>query len=164
MIMHSVLKCKRLAAGVAVAVIAGLAVPAMAQVGPSPSRSAIEARKAVFTLIAANFRPLGEIVKGNKAYDAAEVQKQVDRLVFLGGFLNESFPDVSNTGLPDSKTKAEAWTNHDDFVKKIKTFQDASVALQKVVVADKSASDAFKAAVGAVGQECKGCHDVYKEK
>ena len=152
---------------VAAALLAGvgLAVPAQAQtVGPSPSRSAIETRKAVFTLIANSFRPLGDVVKGNKPYDAAEVQKRIARIVFLADFVDEGFPDVSNTGLPDTKTKAEAWTNHDDFAKKIKSFQDASASLQKVNLAEKGNTDAFKTAVAALGQECKGCHDTYKEK
>ena len=140
------------------------AAVAQTATGPSPSRSAIEARKAVFTLIASNFRPLGEVLKGNKAYDADEVQKRTARIVFLSEFLNEAFPDVSNTGLPDTKTKAEAWTNHDDFAKKIKSFQTAAVSLQQAEASDKSGGDVFKTAVTAQGQECKGCHDTYKEK
>ena len=138
--------------------------PAAATTGPSPSRSAIEARRAVFALIGSNFRPLGDVLKGNKSYDAAEVQKRISRIIFLSEFLDESFPDVSNTGLPDTKTKADAWTNKDDFAKKIKSFQDASLALQKVNAAEKGATDAFKASLAALGQECKGCHDNYKEK
>ena len=144
--------------------IGGVLSASAQTVAPSPSRSAIEARKAVFALIASNFRPLGEVVKGNAPYDAAEVQKRIDRIVFLSGFLDDAFPAVSNTGLPDTKTKADAWTNHDDFAKKVKSFQDVALSLQKVNASEKGGGDAFKAAVGAVGQECKGCHDVYKEK
>ena len=162
-----------LVVGAALLLGGGFLLPAAAQTaapaavsatGPAAARAVIEARKAVFTLIAASFRPLGEVVKGNKPYDAAEVQKRIARIVFLSEFLDESFPDFSNTGLPDTKTKADAWTGHDDFAKKIKSFQDASAALQKVNATEKGATDAFKTAVGALGQECKGCHDTYKEK
>lgn len=154
-------------AGAALFLGAGFILPAAAQTaapGPSPSRSAIEARKAVFTLIASNFRPLGDILKGAKAYDAAEVQKRIARIVFLTEYVDDSFPDVSNTGLPDSKTKAEAWTNHEDFAKKIKSFQGAAASLQKINLTENGATDAFKTAVTALGQECKSCHDNYKEK
>ena len=49
-------------------------------------------------------------------------------------------------GLPDSKTKAEAWSNHEDFVKKLKEFQGNAAALQKVNSAEKAGNEAFKTA------------------
>jgi len=39
-----------------------------------------------------------------------------------------------------------------------------AAALAEVVDKEKGATDGFKAAVAALGQDCKGCHDAYKLK
>jgi cytochrome c556 len=160
---------RRLIATGAGALLAGiLAAPLLAQApAPAPlsqARQVVEARRAIFTLIGANFRPLGAVLKGERPYDAADAEKRITRLVFLSGLTDEAFPDGSNIGLPDSKTKAEAWTNHDGFAKKLKEFQANVATLQKVNSTEKAGNEAFKTALGAVAQNCKGCHDDYKEK
>lgn len=129
---------------------------------PTPARQAIEYRKAVFTLIGGNFRPLGEVLQGKAPYDAAEAQKRAARLHFLAGLLDESFPDISNSG--DTRAKAEIWSNRADFNTKLKDFQDHIATLSQVASRDKSTADEFKAAAGAVGQDCKGCHESYRTK
>jgi cytochrome c556 len=146
---------------VAVAAVAQTA-PAGAPPGPSPARLAIDARKATFTLIGGNFRPLGLILKGNAPFDSDEVAKRANRLAFLAALLDENFPDVSNLGEPDTKAKADLWANRADFDKKLKTFQTDTATLVQVSATEKSASDTFKAAVAAVGQDCKACHDNYR--
>jgi cytochrome c556 len=163
-------------AGAVLILGASLALPADAQTAPapaptapaapapSPARQAIEARKAVFTLIGNNFRPLGEVAKGTTPYDGAEIQKRIARVVFLTELLPEAFPDISNTGQPDTRAKPEAWTNREDFNKKIKDFQAHAAALVQVNATENNATDAFKSAVLAVGQDCKGCHDTYRVK
>ena len=157
---------RALAVGAALLLGAGFAISANAQnaPGPSPSRQAVEARKAAFVLIANNFRPLGEVVKGNVPYDPAEVQKRAARVAFLGGLLDEAFPDASNLGEPYSKAKAEVWSDHAGFDKKLKDFQAHAATLVQVSATEKSATDAFKTAFAAVGQDCKGCHETYKVK
>lgn len=134
--------------------------PAGGPPGPSPARQAVDARRAALVLIGANFRPLGAILKGAPA-DAAEVEKRANRLVFLASLLDENFPDSSNLGQPDSKAKADLWANKADFEQKLKGFQTDLAALAR---ADKGSPDAIKAAVAAVGQDCKGCHDKYREQ
>lgn len=150
--------------GVALALGVGMAAAAHAQTGPSPARQAIDARKAVFTLIGQNCRNLGEVVKGNAAFDATDVQKRANRIALLSEFLNDTFPDISNLGEPDTKTKAEAWTGKADFTKQVKAFQDHASALVTVSTAEKSNSEAFKTAFGALAQDCKSCHDTYRIK
>lgn len=157
--------CAPLIATLALLTAGLLGQPVLAQsAAPSPAKQSVDTRKAIFTLIGANFRPLGAVLKGEKPYDAAGAEKRIARLVFLSALMDEAFPDVSNVGLPDSKTKAEAWTNHEDFAKKQKEFQAAIATLQTVNAAEKSGTEAFKTALGAAGQTCKSCHDNYKEK
>jgi cytochrome c556 len=139
-------------------------VPAGVAPGPSPARQAVDARRAAFTLIGGNFRPLGAILKGAAQADSAEVNKRAARLAFLAGLLDENFPDVSNLGQPDTKAKAEIWSDRADFDKKLKSFQADVAALVQVSGADKGSADAIKAAIAAVGQDCKACHDKYREQ
>ena len=137
------------------------AAPAAAS--PSPARLAIENRKAVYTLIGNNFKPLGAVLKGSP-YDAATIQKSITRLVFLSGLLDDAFPEVSNVGEPDTKAKSDIWTSRADFDKKTKDFQTHLIALQVLNDTDKEATEAFKTAATAIGQDCKACHDAYRAK
>jgi len=148
-----------LAVAVGIAFSAGAQPPA-----PNAGRQAVETRQAVLTLIGANFRPLGDIVKGAAPYDAADAQKRLARLALLSDYLKEGFPDSSNLGEPETKAKAEIWGNRVDFDKKLNDFQTQVAALVQVNASDKAASDAFKTAVGAVAQDCKGCHETYRAK
>lgn len=145
-----------------VAAASAQTAPAGGAPGPSPARTAIDARKASFTLIGGNFRPLGLILKGAAPFDSAEVVKRANRLAFLAGLLDESFPDVSNVGEPDTKAKADLWADRADFDAKLKTLQTDIATLVTVSATENSATDGFKAAVAAVGQDCKGCHDKYR--
>ncbi|WP_026595880.1 c-type cytochrome [Methyloferula stellata] len=132
--------------------------------GLNAARQAVDERKAVYKLIGASFKPIGNVLKGSTQYDAATIQKSIDRVVFLSGLLDEAFPENSNLGDPETKAKADIWTNHADFEKKEKNFQTHVLALQKVNETEKGATEAFKTAAAAVGQDCKACHDDYRLK
>lgn len=147
------------------AAVASVALSASAQQAPTNAgRQSVETRKAIFTLTAANFRPFGEIAKGASPYDAADAKKRLERLALLADYLKEAFPDASNLGEAETKAKAEIWSNRADFDKKLGDFQTHVAALVQVNAADKSASDGLKAAIGAVAQDCKGCHETYRAK
>jgi cytochrome c556 len=132
--------------------------------GPSPAKQAIAVRKAAFVLIANNFKPIGEVLQGKAPYNQAEILKRAQRVAFLSELLDGTFPADSNLGTPDTKTKAEAFTNAADFEKLLKEFQANTKTLAVVVAKESTASDAFKNAAKAVAEGCKGCHDKYKEK
>jgi cytochrome c556 len=170
----SFLKARRAALiGLTFAIGAGCALTAYAQTAPAPApaagganaaRAAVSYRKAIFTLIGANFRPLGALLKDGGPFDAADVNKRITRVLFLSGFLNEAFPDISNVGEPDSKAKPEVWTKHEEFEKKLKEFQEHLIALSDVNDKEKGFTEPFKTALGAVAQDCKSCHDDFKLK
>ena len=163
-LMTRVVAARHIRVGFAFLTVA-MAATANAQTapGPSPARQAIDARKAAYTLIGGNFRPLAAILKGAPV-DSAEVNKRAVRLAFLAGLLDENFPELSNLGQPDTKAKAEIWSSRDDFDKKLKSFQDDVAALVQVSADGKGSADAVKTAIGAVGQDCKACHDKYREQ
>jgi cytochrome c556 len=132
--------------------------------GPSPAKQAIAVRKAAFLLIANNFKPIGEVLQGKAPYNQADIAKRAQRVAFLSELLDGTFPADSNLGAPDTKTKAEAFTNAAEFEKLLKEFQANTKTLAQVAAKESTASDAFKAAAKAVAEGCKGCHDKYKEK
>jgi cytochrome c556 len=129
---------------------------------PSPASQAIAVRKAIYTLIGANFKPIGDALKGTATSDSAELVKRATRVAYFAGLVQEAFPDSSSYG--DTKAKPEIWSNRTDFDKRLKDFQTHAQALVQVAANETPSSDAFKAAAGAVGQDCKGCHDNYRAK
>lgn len=127
-------------------------------------KDAIETRRAAFNLIGKSFKPIGGILKGEVDYNSVNVSELVNRVVFLNGFLHGAFPEDSNIGEPQTKAKAELWTNKEDFKKRLKEFKTNSENLLAVTAREKSATGAFKEAAQKVAQDCKGCHDNYKVK
>jgi cytochrome c556 len=150
--------------GVGLALSAAAQTPSAAPAAapPSPASQAIAVRKAIYTLIGANFKPIGDALKGTATYDSAELVKRATRVAYFAGLVQEAFPDVSSSG--DTKAKAEIWTNRTDFDKRLRDFQTHAQSLVQVAANEVPSSDAFKAAAGAVGQDCKGCHDNYRAK
>ena len=129
---------------------------------PNLARQAIENRKAVFTLIGNNFRPIAEVLRGNSTYESVDVSKYSTRVAFLTNLLPEAFPDVSKSG--DTQAKPEVWSRRPDFDKRAKEFSDHALLLSRVVAQGGGNSDAFKTAARSVAQDCKGCHDNYRSK
>jgi cytochrome c556 len=129
---------------------------------PNPVKQSIDNRKAVFTLIGNNFRPIAEILRGNSTYESVDVSKYGTRVAFLTSLLPEAFPDISKSG--DTQAKPEVWSSRPDFDKRVKDFSDHAVALSHVIAQGGGNNDAFKAAAKAVAQDCKGCHDNYRSK
>jgi len=157
---------RRIAIAAAAAALSALAfASANAQSpGPSPTKIAVENRKAAYSLIGNYFRYFGGVAKGTATYDEAEAAKRASRIAFLSGLLDETFPEGSNVGEPDSKAKADVWSNRADFDKKLKDFQEHAQAFVETNAKEKGATDGLKAAIASLAQDCKGCHDTYKAK
>jgi cytochrome c556 len=128
------------------------------------ARAAVEERRAVYKLVGSNFRPLGALLKDGGVYDAADVNKRIDREIFLAGLTPEVFPDFSNVGEPDSKAKPEVWSKRADFDLAQKKLLVDLIALKTVNDRDQKLSEPFKTALGTVAQDCKACHDDFKLK
>ena len=153
-----------LLASVSTVTFAADSAPVADKAGPTPAKQAIAVRKASFTLINTSFKPLGDVAKGTAEYNQADAEKRAKRIVMLSEFLDNAFPDTSNLGEPDTKAKAEIWTQRADFDKRLKEFQEHAATLVQVTAKEKAASDAVKEAIGVVAKDCKGCHDNFKSK
>ncbi len=90
------------------------------------------------------------------------VGKYATRVSFLTTFLSDAFPEVSKIG--DTRAKAQIWSQRADFDRKVKEFHDHALALSEVAARPEGNSDAFKSAARAVAQDCKSCHDDYRNK
>lgn len=128
------------------------------------AKQVIADRKATFTLIHGNFKPLGEVAQGKQELDVVTIKKHAERLVFLDTFLVDLFPASSNVGAPATKSKADIWTNGSDFKQELDSFSINIKALMDIASKEKYEPSDFKKAVLQVGQNCKGCHDKFKEK
>lgn len=141
------------------AIALGQAPPA-----PSPAKRAIEERKAIYTLIGANFRPLAEQLQGRGALADAEARKRAERLAFLAMLSADAFAEVSNGGEAVTRAKGEIWAQRPDFNKSVEAFVAHARTLSQVVAAEGVGSDQFKSAAAAVAEDCKACHDRYRLK
>ncbi|WP_363352009.1 cytochrome c [Methylocystis echinoides] len=155
-----------LVAGVAVggALFASARAQSPQPTPPSPSKQAVENRKAAYTLIGNYFRYFGAVAKGTVPYDEAEATKRATRIAFLSGIVEDAFPEGSNVAEPDSKAKPDVWSNRADFDKKLKDFQAHAQALAETNAKEKAATDSLKTAIASLAQDCKGCHETYKAK
>ena len=148
------------AAGAALMLL-GIAGLAQAQ-SPTPAERAIQYRQAVFKIVAGNFGPLAQNAQGKLELPAGAAQKYAERLSAISAFVPDSFPDISREG--ETKAKPEIWSNRAEFDKLLGEFTTASKALAAVTAKADARPEDFKAAVGAVGNTCKGCHDKFRNK
>ncbi len=137
--------------------------PAGAQpAGPSPADRAIEYRQAVYKIVAGNFGPLTQVAQGKADFKADVAPRQAVRLAQIATFIADSYPDISKEG----KTRAlpAVWANRKEFDQLVQEFVTHTKNLSDVTENSSSAGDEFKAAVAAVGNDCKSCHDKFRSK
>ena len=128
----------------------------------TPAERAIEYRKAVFTVIGGNFRPIGEMLQGRAPYDGAAASIRAQRLAQLSGLIHDSFPDISKSG--DTRSKREIWTDRAEFGALANQFSQNSTALAAVLAKNNRDQAAFKAAATKVANDCKSCHDKFRTR
>ena len=144
--------------------IAGSAFSQSAPPAPSPAKRAVDERRAIYTLIGANFRPLAEQLQGRGSLSDADAKKRAERVAFLAVLSSEAFAEVSNVGEPATRAKAEVWGRKADFDQSVTEFVKHAQTLAQVVATQGTKSDAFKSAAGAVAEDCKACHDSFRAK
>jgi cytochrome c556 len=146
-----------LLAGLALALGAGVAQTALAQVKPE---ILVKQRQAAMTLQGKYFGPLAGMAQGKVPYNADTVAMNAAFLDALSrmpwdGFA-ESTKDVKSAALP------AVWSEGAKFKEAQENFQNAVQGLVKVSRGGDEATQ--KAAIGAVGKTCGGCHQNFREK
>lgn len=129
---------------------------------PSPAEQAIDYRQALYTVLGGNFGPVGQMMAGRMAFNGPDAAKRAARAAQISAMLIDAYPEISKDG--DTKAKPEIWANRAEFDKLNKDLADHTAALAAALAKDGTASDAFKSAATAVGNDCKTCHDKFRAK
>lgn len=126
----------------------------------SAREKAVDYRQSVMTLIGANFKPMGAMVKGDIPFDAAafaRYAKDMDAVAHLD--VLRGFPEDSEG--EGSDAKGEIWLDWADFKSKLGDMQTESAKLAKV--AAEGDQGAIKAQFSDTAKACKSCHKQYKQ-
>ena len=136
--------------------------PGAAPAGPTPAERAIEYRQAVYKIVAGNFGPLSQVAQGKAEFKSENATRQATRLAQIATFVGDAYPDISKEG----KTRAlpAIWSNRKEFDQIVQDFATHTKTLAEVVENSSSAGEELKAAVAAVGNDCKACHDKFRSK
>ena len=152
---------KQLPACLTAALVVGtLGVVPLAVAEQTPAERAIEYRKAAMTLVGANFKPMGGMLKGEIPYDQDAFARHAADLAAVASIdILRGFPaDSDGEG---SKAKPDIWLDWDKFQRGMETFTRESAKLAEVAAGGDQG--AIKAQFGATAKTCKGCHDAFKE-
>lgn len=151
------MKKKILACALAGALGAGFAMNASAQAKPE---QLVKQRQSGMALIGWYFAPIGAMMRGDRPFDAAIVQRNAGYLEVLSKMPGDGFdPSTKDT---KSATKPEAWAEMDKFKKGMEAFQGEVAKLAQVAKGGDQA--AIRTQFGAVGKTCSACHDAYRVK
>lgn len=112
-------------------------------------------RNAAMKQLGGAMKALGGAVAGGNTAEAQKIALNISSIA-------SQIPHAFEGGKPGTtRSKAEIWSNWDDFVKKAASLQAAA----DVVAADASAGSLGsdpKKVVGSIGATCGACHKVYR--
>jgi len=120
----------------------------------------VKQRKAGMTMIAKYFGQIGAMVQGKAPYNADVVARNGGYLEVLAKLPWDGF-QASTEGVKETRAKPETYRDMAKFNERAEAMQ---AAMAKLAAAAKSRDEgAVKAAFGAVGKSCKGCHDDFRK-
>jgi len=146
----------RLSGAIVLACAVGVAALAIAE-----DFNPIAARRALMKSDGQSSGLLFKMAKGDVPFDAARAVEAAIAVSNAGHTFatefDKYFPDSSKSG--DTHAAPALWDNKDD-VKKI--FLALEADAKAIAEAAPKGADAFKAAFGPLGGDCKSCHEKYK--
>ncbi len=141
----------------AVAVLTGAAAAgAFAQAKPDVL---VKQRQAAMTLIGKYWGPIAGMAQGKIPYNAEVATRNAAFLQTLSRMPWDGFD--ASTASVQSKALPAVYSEHAKFSRAAEDMQRAIDNLAAVKGGDEAA---FKAAAGAVGKTCGGCHDSFRAK
>jgi len=146
-----------LLAGFALALGAGTTLSAFAQVKPEVL---VKQRQAAMTLQGKYMGPMGAMAAGKAPYNADTVAFNAAMLDALSRMPWDGFAE--STRGEKSAALPAVWSDGAKFKAAQDNFQNAVQALVKVSRGGDEATQ--KAAIGAVGKTCGGCHQDFRQK
>jgi len=139
------------------AVIAALSGIALAHDGAT---GMVMQRMEAMKEISASMKAIGAMVKGEKEFNAAEVESSALVIAGHSKHIGHMFPE----GSLDKPTEAlpVIWTRWDDFTRIGKEMEMSALALAEASKTAATAQDIVPQ-LGAVGQTCKSCHQDFRQ-
>lgn len=152
---------KMMVALAGIATFAGAAaVQSTAATAADTAAEAIAERQALLKSMGGSMRPMAAIARGQAEADKAVMTRHANNVAAKARGLAASFAmDTRSSGIASDALPA-IWTSKADFNRKAAALVTASGRLQTAANSGDVAS--FSAALGAVGQTCKDCHDSYR--
>lgn len=142
------------------AAFAAALIPLSAQAQFAKAEDAIKYRKSAFTVMAAHFGRIGAVVKGERPFNAQEVQANAAIAETMSTLPWAAF--IAGTDKGETRAKPEIWT---DGAKFKAGGENAVKAMAALSAAAKTGNlDQVKAAFGETGKTCKGCHDNFRKE
>lgn len=138
--------------------VALVALGLVALAGTALAQDPIAARKATMKKIGGSLAVLVKMNKGETPYDAASAKAAVEAIANDLKGVDANFPAGSDQG--DTKAGAKIWEDMAGFKAALAKAEETSKGA--VALAGKDA-DGLKAAIGAIGQSCSGCHNTYRK-
>jgi cytochrome c556 len=143
----------------AAAVLAGSAIALPAAAQWQKPEDAIKYRQSVFTVMANHFGRIGAMAQGKAPFDAKAAAENAVIVNEMAKLPYVAFLEGTDKGMPN-RAKPEVWKERAKFNA---AAEKLAAETAKLEVAAKSGNfDAVKAAAGAVGGACKGCHDDFR--
>jgi len=117
-----------------------------------------EARQELMEDVGDAAKPVGKMLKGERAFDAAVAMESFRTWSNAAGIVGDLFPEGSESGY-DTEAKDTIWSDREGFNARLAAFGKAADAAIEASPQDLAA---LKAAAGPVFKECKGCHENYR--
>lgn len=144
--------------GACLVLCTAVSLPAQAQQFQKPE-DAVKYRKAAYTVMGAHFGRLNGMAQGKIPFDAKAAADSADVVARMSSLPYAGFGDGTDKG--ETRAKPEVWKDADKFKAAAAKNQEET---GKLLIAAKSGNlDQIKAAVGATGKTCKGCHDDFRK-
>lgn len=119
----------------------------------------VKARQESMKQVGAATKSLGQMVKGEIAYDAAAAEKAMTQIRDAVASFPDKFPEGSDQG--ETEASPKIWEDKQGFEAASAKFEkDAGDA----IAAAGTDLDSLKANFGKVASNCKSCHESYRVK
>ena len=135
-------------------IASALSLASLALAGDDP----VEHRHELMESTGKAAKPIGQMLKGEAAFDASVVKASLETFSEVGASFGDLFPAGSENG-KDSKAAPAIWEDRAGFDAALAKWQDAVAA---AIDAAPATVEDTKAALGPVFNACKGCHDSYR--
>lgn len=119
----------------------------------------IATRQQLMKNVGSATRALGEMVRGKAEYNAATAEQAMRSIAASSAAFKHYFPEGSETG-GDTEALLAIWEKNDEFVAINDKMMNAAFA---GVAGAKTDLDSLKAAFGPVVQNCKSCHEGFRQ-